>query len=95
MGLVVRGESWKTLGAAFHAAEVVLAPPPGGQYVVLSTCNRKEMFCWESPHGVRRTRDSVAAIAYLYRIAAGLESMVLGEYQILGQVLEAFAAARA
>lgn len=95
MGLVVRGESWKTLGAAFHAAEVVLTPPPSGQYVVLSTCNRKEMFCWEPPHGVRRTQDSVAAIAYLYRIAAGLESMVLGEYQILGQVREAFAAARA
>ena len=95
MGLVVRGESWKTLGAAFHTAQVVLDPPPSGQYVVLSTCNRKEMFCWESPQDVRRTQDSVAAIAYLYRIAAGLESMVLGEYQILGQVREAFAAARA
>ena len=95
MGLVVRGESWKTLGAAFHDAEIELAPPPGGQYVVLSTCNRKEIFCWEAPQGVRRTQDSVAAIAYLYRIAAGLESMVLGEYQILGQVREAFAAARA
>lgn len=52
MGLVVRGESWKTLGAAFHAAEVVLAPPPSGQYVVLSTCNRKEMFCWEDRKSV-------------------------------------------
>ena len=42
MGLVVRGESWKRLGAAFHDAEIELAPPPGGQYVVLSTCNRKD-----------------------------------------------------
>ena len=95
MGLVVRGESWKTLGAAFHAAEIELGPPPAGQYVLLATCNRKEIFSWEASPGVRRTTGSSAALAYLYRIAAGLESMVLGEYQILGQVKAAFAAARA
>ena len=35
------------------------------------------------------------ALVYLFRIAAGLESMVLGEYQILGQVKEAHAASLA
>ena len=34
------------------------------------------------------------AIAYLFRIAAGLESLVLGEDQILGQVKEALDYAR-
>ena len=38
-----------------------------------------------------RTGD--AALTYLFRIAAGLESMILGEYQILGQVKEAHTAA--
>ena len=40
------------------------------------------------------TRLGTEAIAYLFRIAAGMESMVFGEYQILGQVKEAYASAR-
>ena len=34
-------------------------------------------------------RSGKEAIAYLFRVTAGLESMVLGEDQILGQVKEA------
>ena len=41
------------------------------------------------------SRSGDDALAYLCRVAAGLESMVLGEYQILGQVKDAAAAARA
>ena len=39
------------------------------------------------------TRTGSDALVYLFRIAAGLESMVFGEYQILGQVKDAHAAA--
>ena len=45
--------------------------------------------------GVLVTRTGEEALTYLCRVAAGLESMVLGEYQILGQVKEAHAAALA
>lgn len=90
MGFAWRGESWKTLGGAFHDAAVQPSLPDCAQYVALSTCNRREVFYYD-PRVRGAGRD---AIAYFFRIAAGLESMVLGEYQILGQVREACAAAR-
>ena len=83
------------------------------QSVVLSTCNRCEVFYWcadseDGPAEARRlfsetfadvpldgalaVRTGDDALVYLFRIAAGLESMILGEYQILGQVKEAHAA---
>ncbi len=46
---------------------------------------RRHLYC-------RRDRD---AVAHLFRVAAGLDSMVLGEAQILGQVKRAHEAARA
>jgi len=95
--------------AAFQAQ---LAEAGVRQTVVLSTCNRCEVFFWGddgaseacrrlfaaafpgvSLDGVLETKTGEAALVYLDRIAAGLESMVLGEYQILGQVKEAHAAA--
>jgi len=41
------------------------------------------------------TRIGGEAIQYLFKIAAGLDSMILGEYQVLGQVKEAHAASLA
>lgn len=100
-------------GAAAFQAKLVEAGI--GQSLVLSTCNRCEVFCWlngqdaRSPEKVRKifldefpsvplassleTREGTDALVYLFRIAAGLESMILGEYQILGQVKDAHAAA--
>lgn len=85
------------------------------QCMVLSTCNRSEIFfffqagnttidkirqCYEAmfpmvPIGEYiREMQGEEAMAYLFRVAAGLESLVLGEDQILGQVGEAMDFAR-
>lgn len=79
------------------------------QCMILSTCNRSELFFFfreEKPledlrslYAARvpeiknasylKISFGVEAMEYLFRIAAGLESLVLGEDQILGQVKEA------
>lgn len=79
------------------------------QCMVLSTCNRSEVYYFYSEEGQKsgvhqiyeemfpdidvkeylNAFSGTEAFAYLFRIAAGLESLVLGEDQILGQVKEA------
>lgn len=83
--------------------------------LILSTCNRTELYCAIEPGAediparwLHRHRalpparldeflyrhQGADAVRHLYRVATGLESMVLGEPQILGQVKEAYAIAR-
>jgi glutamyl-tRNA reductase len=87
---------------------------PGGEFVVLSTCNRVEVYAAGdvaqvpeadaladflagfhavtaehfTPHLV--SYHDEGAVGHLFRVAASLESLVLGEGQILGQVKQAF-----
>ncbi len=84
----------------------------GREGVVLSTCNRLEVYTLascadeghdavcrllEDCHGQDRqafephlyTYVDGEAVSHLFSVAAGLDSMVLGEHQILGQVTEA------
>jgi glutamyl-tRNA reductase len=90
-----------------------LAHQLGGEAVVLSTCNRTELYLVREEHAddeaveaisqlagdraddlaaaLYRLRDEAAAL-HLFRVAAGLDSLVPGEGEILGQVRAAFEA---
>jgi glutamyl-tRNA reductase len=83
-----------------------LAAQPGvAEAVLVSTCNRTEVYCrTDDPQVARRwlegqaersglaisqslyTHSGDEAVRHAFRVAAGLDSMVLGEPQILGQV---------
>jgi glutamyl-tRNA reductase len=93
-----------------------LAQRLGGEAVVLSTCNRTELYLVREEHvddeavaalaqlageraddlgaALYRLRDEAAAL-HLFRVAAGLDSLVPGEGEILGQVRAAFEAGAA
>jgi glutamyl-tRNA reductase len=87
--------------------------PPLGEALILSTCNRVELYA-ASPDpaagfasveaflGARvpfasndffYRRHGPDAIRHLFRVVSGLESMVLGETEILGQVKKAYSLA--
>jgi glutamyl-tRNA reductase len=80
---------------------------PHPEVALLSTCNRTEVYCAGSQHGIEPVYEWLAATAgasvrhlrscsfalrdrmvarHAFRVASGLESMVLGEPQILGQL---------
>jgi glutamyl-tRNA reductase len=95
-----------------HACRAV-ADRLEGEAVVLSTCNRTELYLVQDEYAedlavgtltelagdrgddlgaaLYRLRDEAAAL-HLFRVAAGLDSLVPGEGEILGQVRSAFEA---
>ena len=100
------------------ALEALAARPGLAETVVLSTCNRSEVYaaCEHPDDGAAELARFMAAFhevpdaelaphcfrlldgevaSHLFRVAAGLDSLVVGEPQILGQVKEAYAAATA
>jgi glutamyl-tRNA reductase len=96
------------------ARELAASDGPAHEAVVLSTCNRTELYVAGENDGIGAYADrallelagsgapALAAAAYrladesaalhLFRVAAGLDSMVPGEGEILGQVRDAFEA---
>ena len=98
------------------AVEALCARTGAAETVVLSTCNRSELYVASEdvtqarqdlvgflaeyhrlpsdqfvPHLFAREDDQVAH--HLFRVAAGLDSLVVGEPQVLGQVKDAFGVA--
>lgn len=88
---------------------------PVSEVVILSTCNRTEIYCsseqlqeetivdWLARyHGIDRQDLDAAlyclsdeqAVQHTMRVASGLDSLILGEPQILGQMKSAFAVAQ-
>jgi len=97
-----------------QAVRSLTAHPAIGEAVILSTCNRVEMYAAADDPACARAAllefaqnqggraplpgafyvlEDEAAARHLFRVASGLESMVLGETEILGQVKKAYAAA--
>ncbi len=88
----------------------IVALPAVREAVLLSTCNRTELYLdaqegggdeltnWLKSEqnmgaeldGALFAMDHDEAITHLFRVACGLDSMVLGEPQILGQLKDAF-----
>jgi glutamyl-tRNA reductase len=102
--------SARDLGAA---VEALATRQSAAESVVLSTCNRSEIYVASSDPGHAReevvqflseyhrlppdrfephlfSRMDADAARHLFRVAAGLDSLVVGEPQILGQVKDAF-----
>lgn len=98
-----------------EALQALTARPTIQEAVVLSTCNRAEVYAATDAldaarqdvvsfmcefHGLDRAdvaphvydRTDLEAARHLFRVAAGLDSLVVGEPQILGQVKDAHAA---
>lgn len=101
---------------AFSPAEVAAwlqgQAAAGGTALLLSTCNRFEVYwsgdldfeAWFRDLALARDArlgeeflrlDGGEAVRHLFHVAAGLESQILGETEVLGQVRRAYDAARA
>jgi glutamyl-tRNA reductase len=93
----------------------VTALPGVSEAVILSTCNRTEIYAELTAEGGATlaawlatersggdpevqnrfyTHEGDAALQHLFRVACGLDSQILGEPQILGQVKDAYELAR-
>jgi glutamyl-tRNA reductase len=102
--LEVRERLYLADGKALELAAVLATE--GAEAVVLSTCNRTEVYLagGSAPNAIAELEgrsglplgdvaavlEEEKAVEHLFRVAAGLDSLVPGEAQILGQVRQAY-----
>lgn len=96
-----------------EALQQLKALNSGGEAVIVSTCNRTELYCNKTQseqlidwlvdfHNISKSElegsvylhQGVAAVNHLMRVSCGLDSLVLGEPQILGQIKQAYNTAK-
>ena len=100
------------LGDALRELQSLPAVDEG---LIVSTCNRTELYCAGDEAGLSQVRDwltryqaldaaaqeslytldATETVQHTFQVACGLDSMVLGEPQILGQMKDAYRAAHA
>lgn len=97
--------------AGAEAARVLVEKAVVTEAVLVSTCNRTELYCkgqdglviletlighcglsYEQLKPYTYIHSDIGAVKHLMRVASGLDSMVLGEGEILGQVKRAYTA---
>ena len=98
--------------AAERAAELYRRAPSEADFVVLSTCNRTEIygkptskyfdflemlagdFDVKNIEKFTYKKRGIDAVRHLFLVTSGLDSQILGDYEIVGQIKKSFAAAK-
>ncbi|MEQ8660357.1 MAG: glutamyl-tRNA reductase, partial [Gammaproteobacteria bacterium] len=109
--LAVREKVAFDAGQLPQALDALNASVGVSESIILSTCNRTELYCDVAADAVRQPLDWLSgyrdlgraeiephlyhlsdehAVRHVLRVASGLDSLVLGEPQILGQLKEAY-----
>ena len=108
--LVIRERLTFSNDEILYALDQINAIESVNEVVILSTCNRSELYLSADEKGLAQveswlieykninketathlfTKSNEEAINHISRVACGLDSMILGEPQILGQLKEAF-----
>ncbi|MFC1966489.1 glutamyl-tRNA reductase [Chloroflexota bacterium] len=112
--VAIREKAAIRAGELYNSLELLRSYVPQG--VILSTCNRTEVYTVTDDKNRAQTvsfdflqthldipdtalgryiyvLENEAAVEHLFRIACGLDSMIIGEYEVLGQVGQALEAA--
>src|SRR6187401_3105302 len=91
----IPGVSEAALISTCNRSEVYAVLEPGAQAGAREFLARAHGLAAQNLNEYLYCHEDGAAVRHLYRVASGLDSMVLGEPQVLGQVKEAYQCARA
>ena len=112
-GIEIREKMAFDQSQSIRAAQNLVAEGSVNEAIVISTCNRTELYCevesvqeamelligqthltYEQIKPYTYHYQDREAVSHLMRVASGLDSMIFGETEILGQLKEAFSFAQ-